>query len=282
MKKKVLSIVIGAVVLGGVGFATCTTTVSRGNVGVVFDQFNGGVQDNVLTAGRQIKMPWQRVSEFPTVTKTVYMSSDEREGSKEDESIVIKAADGTMSADVTYTYSFNAEDVVDVQRKYMGDGDYIVNTILRGQLRSWISEASAKFTTMEIHQTNTEAVNEAITEHVAKKAKAYGLTIERISLSETKPPQKTLEAIERLQVEENNRKAKEEELKSLEIEEQKVKKEMEIEQLKAEAERARNEEKTAGLSGEILQQMWIEKWDGKLPQVSGEGTSPILDMRPQQ
>lgn len=280
MKKvKVVSTLAGVAVIVGIGFVACTETIDRGHVGVVFDQFNGGVQNKVLTAGRQFKLPWQKVSEFPTVTRTVYMSADTREGSEEDESIVIKAKDGTMKADLTFSYSFNPEDVVGVQKKYMGDGEYIVNDVLRGQLRGWISEATSKYSTMDIHQSKTEEVNGAITEHVAKKAKQYGVTIEKVVLSETKPPQEVLNTISALQVEENKRKTKEEELKSLEIEKQKVEKEMEIEQLKAEAERKRNEEKTQGLSKELLEQQWIEKWDGKLPTVSGDGVSPIVNMK---
>lgn len=278
MKKRLIAGLLGIILLGRVGYATCSTSVSRGHVGVVFDQFDGGVQDKVLTAGRQFKLPWQKVSEFPTVTKTIYMSADSREGSKEDESIKIKAKDGTLQADLTFMYSFDATDVVGVQKKYMGDGDYIM-TLIRGQLRGWVSEATSKYSTMEIHQTATEDVNAAITEHVAEKAKAFGITIEKVTLSETKPPEQILQAIQSLQVEENNRKAKEEQLKSLEVEGQIIDKENEIALKKAENERKMNEEKSAGLTDEILQQMWIDKWSGNLPQVmGGEDVSTILNM----
>lgn len=279
-KTKVIATLAGIVAVVGIGFETCTTSIGRGHVGVVFDQFNGGVQPKVLTAGRQFKLPWQRISEFPTVTKTVYMSADEREGSEKDESIAIKAKDGTMQADLSFSYSFNPEDVVGVQKKYMGDGEYIVKDVLRGQLRGWISEATSKFSTMDIHQLKTEEVNAAITEHVAKKAKLYGVTIEKVIISETKPPQQVLDTISSLQIEENKRKTKEEELKSLEIEQQKVQKEMEIEQLKAEAERKRNEEKTQGISDQLLKQQWIEKWSGNLPKVMSEdGATPIIGIK---
>lgn len=269
-KRRVKVAVAGTIVAGVVGFNVCTTKVDRGYVGVVFDQFNGGVQNEVLTSGRQFIMPWQKVSQFATVTKTVYMSADKREGSKEDESIMVKANDGTLQSDLSFTYSFNAEDVVKVQKKYMGDGDYVVNNVLRGLIRSWVNEAASKFTTVEIHQTNTEKVNDAITEHVAKKAKDYGVTIERVTLSETKVSEQVEQAIKDRQTAEQNRKKKEDELKTVEIEKKKAELEAEKKIIEAEGERKANEIRAEGLDDRILKQQAIEKWNGELPTTISE------------
>lgn len=270
---------VGLVVIGGIVFFTCTTHIDRGYVGVVFDQFNGGVQNHVLNSGRQFKLPWQKISEFPTVTKTIYMSADSREGSESDESITIKANDGTMKADLTLSYSFDAKNIANVQRKYMGDEDYIVNNLLRGQLRGWVSEATSKFSTMDIHQSNTEKVNQAVTEHVAKKAKDYGVTIEKVMISETKPSAKVMKEIEARQTQEQTRKRKEEELKTLEVEKQKAQIEAEKKAIEAEGERKANEIKAQGLDERILEQMKIEKWNGQLPTVSGSGSNAIVNLK---
>lgn len=270
---------VGLVVIGGVVFFACTTHIDRGYVGVVFDQFNGGVQEHVLNSGRQFKMPWQRITEFPTVTKTMYMSADSREGSEGDESIVIKANDGTMKADLTMSYSFDAKNIADVQKKYMGDEDYIINNLLRGQLRGWVSEATSKFSTMEIHQTDTEKVNQAVTEHLAKKAKDYGVTIEKVMISETKPSEKVMKEIEARQTQEQTRKRKEEEKKTLEVEKDIAKIKAEKKAIEAEGERKANEIKSKGLTPEILEQMKIEKWSGNLPQVSGAGSNAIVNLK---
>ena len=56
-KRRVKVAVAGTIAAGVVGFNVCTTKVDRGYVGVVFDQFNGGVQNEVLTSGRQFIMP---------------------------------------------------------------------------------------------------------------------------------------------------------------------------------------------------------------------------------
>lgn len=270
LKKKYIIGTICVIFISVIGFNICSVKVGRGNVGVVFDQFNGGVQDKVLTSGRHFKLPWQRVNEFPTTIKTVYMSADRREGSKDDESIKVKAKDGTLKADLTFTYSFNASDVANVQRNYMGDGDYIVN-MLRGQIRGWVSEATSKFTTMEIHQTKTSEVNEKITNHVQDRANKYGLTIGEVTLSETNPPDNVKAMIaENAKIEQEVKKV-ESELKVEEAKLEKAKKEAEKKVIEAQAEQKANEIKANGLDDKILKQLAIEKWDGKLPNIiSGE------------
>ena len=278
-KGKVAVGLTGIVAIGAIGFVTCTTKIDRGHVGVIFDQFNGGVQEKVLSAGTQFKLPWQRVTEFPTVTNVEYMSADTREGSETDESIKVKASDSILKADLTFSYSFNAEDVVNVQKKYMQDADYIVNTMLRGKIRGWVSEATSKFTTMEIHQSNTEAVNLAVTEHVKKKAKEYGVNIEEVILSETKPSEDMMRAIEARLLAEQNRKTKEDELKTVEIEKQKAQLEAEKKLIEAKGEREANEERAKGLDERILEQKKIEKWNGVLPQVQGSNANSIVNLK---
>ena len=44
----------------------------------------------------------------------------------------------------------------------------------------------------------------------------------------------------------------------------------------AEAEKQANELRTQALTPAILQQMWIEKWDGTLPQTMAGGDSKLL------
>lgn len=276
--KAIVSIII-AITL----FSLCSTKIERGHVGVIFDPFKNGVQDQLLTSGRKMKMPWQKVYQFPTVTNSIYMSADKREGSKENESITVKASDGTLNADLSFSYNFDTTDIVKVYKKYMGDGDYIVNNILRGQIRTWVSEATSKFTTMQIHQTHTEKVNDSITTHVAKKAKAYGVTIEKVALAETRASAEVEAAIKARQTAEQERKRQEDELKTLEIEKKKAELEAEKKLIIAEGERKANEVKAQGLDQRILTQMFIEAWEkggSKVPQViSSDSLNKMINIK---
>ncbi|MFR2314884.1 prohibitin family protein [Terrisporobacter sp.] len=276
MKLRYLAIPI--VIAGVLTTPFCTTIVPAGHVGAVYDKLEKGVQNYTLSEGFHFKAPWQKIKSFPVSIETVYMSADDREGSEGDESVTVSCSDGSLNADLTFSYRFDAEDVPAVQKKYRGkDGKYIMNSVLRGQLRTWVSEVTKNYTTMEVHLTNTAEVNSKLTEYLNKKALKYGVTFENVSLAETRASNDVQRAIEKRQ-----QIAQELEQQKLSLEKAEVeKKEEQLKQekafIQAEGERKANEEKAKGLSDKILKQMMIEKWDGSLPKVTDGNTMINLD-----
>ena len=277
MKLRYLAIPV--VVAGIVMMPFCTTVVPAGHVGAVYDKMQKGVQNYTLSEGFHFKAPWQKVNDFPTSIETIYMSADKREGSEENEEINVGCADGSLKADLTFSYRFKAEDVPSVQRNYRGkDGEEIMNSVLRGQLRTWVGEVTKNFTTMEVHLSKKDEINTKLTEYLNKKAKKYGVTFENVSLVDTRPTAEVQRAIERRQ-----QISQELEQQKLSLEKAEVaKKEEQLKQekalIQAEGERKANEEKAKGLSDKVLKQMIIEKWDGKLSVVSGSNANPIIDI----
>lgn len=273
MKLRYLAIPV--VIAGAIAFPFVTVNVPQGHVGAVYDKMEKGVQKYTLSEGFHFKAPWQKVNAFPTSIETVYMSADKREGSKENEEITVGCNDGSLKADLTFSYRFNAEDVPSVQRNYRGkSGEEIMNGVLRGQLRTWVSEVTKNYSTMEVHLTKKDEVNNKLTQYLNTKAEKYGVTFENVSLAETRPSAEVQQAIERRQ-----QIAQELEQQKLSLEKAEVAKEQEkLEQekalIKAEGERKANEAKAKGLDERILRQMAIEKWDGKLPTVT-DGQSII-------
>lgn len=266
---KPIKIIAPLIVAGAVLFPTCTTIVPQGHVGAVYDKMEKGVQDEVLSEGFHFKTPWQKVNAFPTSIETVYMSADEREGSKDNEEITVGCNDGSLKADLTFSYRFKAEDVPSVQRNYRGKtGEEIMNSVLRGQLRTWVGEVTKNYSTMEVHLTKKDEINTKLTEYLNKKSDKYGVTFENVALAETRPSAEVQQAIERRQ-----QIAQELEQQKLSLEKAEVaKKEEQLKQekalIQAEGERKANEERAKGLDDKILKQMAIEKWNGILPTVT--------------
>lgn len=270
----------GLVVVGAIGFFTCTERIPQGNVGVVYNQFNGGVQEETLSEGRQFAVPWAKVNLFPVSTEVVYMSADKREGSEENESLTVSCNDGSLNADLTYSYSFKADDVPKVQKKYRGkDGHEIMNTVLRGQLRSWVSEVTKNYSSMEVHLTKKEEVNAKLTEHLANKGKGYGVTFESVALAETRASAEVQQAIEKRQQIAQELEQQKMNLEKTEIAKQQEKLEADRKLIEAEGDRKANEEKAKGLDQNILEKMKIEKWNGELSTVQGQGTNPIINLK---
>ena len=280
MKLKYIAIpLVVATVIGGATILPMTTTIiPAGHVGAVYDKMQKGVQEYTLSEGFHFKAPWQKVKSFPTSIETIYMSADEREGSENNEEINVGCADGSLKADLTFSYRFKAEDVPKVQRNYRGkSGEEIMNSVLRGQLRTWVGEVTKNYTTMEVHLSKKDEINTKLTEYLNKKAVKYGVTFENVSLVDTRPTAEVQRAIEKRQQIAQELEQQKLSLEKAELakEEERLKQEKAL--IQAEGERKANEEKTKGLSDKVLKQMMIEKWDGSLPKVTDGNTMINLD-----
>ena len=278
MNSKLIAMLsVGLVTVGIAGFG-CTTVVKQGHVGAVYDRMAKGVQDYTLSEGLHFVAPWQKINQFPVSIETVYMSADEREGSENNESITVSCQDGSLNADLAFSYRFDSKDIPEIQRKYRGkDGDYIMNNVLRGQLRTWVSEVTKDYTTMEVHLTKKNEVNDKLTAHLNKKAEKYGVVFENVSLAETRATTEVQRAIEKRQQISQEVEQQKLELEKSEIAKQKAQLDADRKLIEAKGERQANEEKAKGLDSRILEQMKIEKWNGQLP-TSTSGQS-IIDLR---
>ena len=223
-----------------------------------------------MEEGFNFKKPWEKINYFPISVETVYMSKDSREGSEDDESITLSCQDGSLSADLTYSYRFDKSKVPDIQRKYRGkSGDEIMNQVLRGQLRSWVSEVTKNYTTMEVHLTDKDTVNNKLTEHLNKRAEKYGITFENVSLAETRASKEVQQAIEKRQQISQELEQQKLSLKKAEVEKERAQIEADKKVIEAEGDKKANEIKAKGLDDKILKEKMIEKWDGSYPKVVG-------------
>ena len=269
MNKKVIPCAV-LVVATLVVAPKCIKIVPQGNVGAVYNRLGGGIEDRVLEEGFNFKKPWEKINYFPISVETVYMSKDSREGSEDDESITLSCQDGSLSADLTYSYRFDKSKVPDIQRKYRGkSGDEIMNQVLRGQLRSWVSEVTKNYTTMEVHLTDKDTVNNKLTEHLNKRAEKYGMTFENVSLAETRASKEVQQAIEKRQQISQELEQQKLSLKKAEVEKERAQIEADKKVIEAEGDKKANEIKAKGLDDKILKEKMIEKWDGSYPKVVG-------------
>lgn len=276
MKKGLIAgAVVGAVVIVLTG-TRCIKIIPQGNVGAVYNKLGGGIENYVLDEGFNFKRPWDKINNFPTSIETVYMSKDSREGSEEDESITLSCKDGSLNADITYSYRYDRARVPEIQKKYRGkSGEQIVNEVLRGQFRSWVSEVTKNYSTMEVHLTAKDVINDELTTHLNKKAEKYGVTFENVSLAETRASSKVQEAIEKRQQITQEVEQQKLQLEKAEIAKDKAKKDAERKVIEAKGEKEANELKAKGLDDKILKEMAIEKWSGELPLVSGDNGSML-------
>lgn len=281
-KGKIGAIISGVLVIGiAVAFFSTTEKIKNGNVGVVYS-LNGGVQNEVLSQGLRYVGIGNKVIQYSVRTNQFYLSKESKEGSKDDDSLSVGTQGGTVNVDFEMSYSFDPEQVANIYKKYGGlSGGDIVDTIVRGRIRSLVNEITSQYTVAEVYVDKRAEVNTKITEHLRENFKDVGLNIERCSLSDVRPNESVLNALtERSKVaqELENEKQKQEKVK-LEAETSKIaaQGEADAKLIKAQGEARANEELQKSITQEMVEYKKIEKWDGKLPTVSG--SEAIIDMR---
>jgi len=122
--------------------------------------------------------------------------------------------------------------------------------------------STAKFAVENIIKERP-AVKDTIEVGLTERLAPYGVVLEEISIKNITFSEEFTNAIERKQIAEQNR--------------QQAKFEAESTVARAEAKAKEQSLLKQTLTSDLLQRLWIEKWDGKLPTYYGGGT-PILDL----
>ncbi|QOR34128.1 prohibitin family protein [Clostridium sp. 'deep sea'] len=257
-------IVLVVLLVALVGFASRTIVIIPANtVGIRFAPFNGGVQDEMLSEGLKIVMPWDKVYKISTEVQ-----------SKRIEKVYGQTKDAqflTISIDVKYKIDEDLAFQVFKNFKTMSnvDKDLIYPTTKRS-----IEGVTTEFNIIEILGSNRNEVYASIEKELAKRLQVNGINLHSITFLDTDAGEDIEKAIRAEAV------AK----KAVETAEQnRIKAEIEAQRRIIEAEAEAKEKKIIAESisknPEIIELEWIKKWDGKLPEImTGEGNGMILDL----
>lgn len=272
---------IGAIAVGvGIVFlivmiVLCSVRVPAGYVAVQYD-LNGGVRDEVLSQGWHLISPTVHTTKYTVGIEQSYLTKDERGDSDENERFTASSAEGkAISIDLTFTYQYKPENVKDVFVRFKGQsGKEVRDSFIKPNIISWTKEIVAKYNVADILGAEKANVNIALTNYIAKKFEPYGITISNVSLINVGVDKKTREVI-------NNKIAAQQNAETQKIENQtkvdKAKADAEAKMIEAEAEAKANKLLQQSLTEGVIQQQWIEKWDGKLPSVQS-GDAMMFDI----
>ena len=253
----------------------CSVRVPAGYVAVQYD-LNGGVRDKVLTQGWHLISPTVHTTKYTVGIEQSYLTKEEKGDSEENERFTASSKEGkAISIDLTFTYQYKPEDVKDVFIRFKGQsGKEVRDSFIKPNIISWTKEVVARYEVADILGAEKANVNAAITEYVAKKFAPYGITISNVSLINVGVDKKTREVI-------NNKIAAQQNAETQKIENQtkveKAEADAKAKLIEAEAEAKANELKKKQLTKELLYEMYLEKWNGELPNVQS-GDSMILDL----
>lgn len=261
--KNHIKLIFVAILAMLITFSSCTR-IDAGHEGIKVNLYgsNKGVDNVELCTG----MVWynpvtEKVYEYPTFVQTVDydpFTINAKDGSEftVDPTLSIKMIDGSSPA---------------IFKKYRKSVEDIISGTLYNYTKDAFRVQLNKFTTDEI-VSNRETVEKAIETQLRAELTNEGFNLEQLT-SGLKYPQSIVDAVnaKNKAVQEAQRVANE-----LEI----VKAEAEKKIVAAEAEKKANELRTKALTPAILQQQWIEKWDGSVPQViTSENAGMFLNLQ---
>ena len=245
----IIAIIIIAIIL----FFSSFRIIKSGEVGIKV-RF-GKVIETKTNDGINFKLPF--IEKIVKMNVRVQKMEIETESSSKDlQSVTMKLA---------VNYRVDAKKATSL---YKNVGTKYEDIILNPAIQESIKAATSQYTAEELITKRNEVSNECMKE-LDKKVAKYGLSIDNFNITNFDFSSEFNKAIEEKQVAEQKVLTAKQEL-----EKEKIEAEKKI--VKAEAEKRANELKQQTLTDNIIKEKFIDKWDGKLPTVSGGGS--IIDV----
>lgn len=269
MKRLVTSSLAALLLASSLMTACSPHTVEPGTVGVLAQW--GEVDTDAKAEG----LHWRTWFRDDIVNMPVRVQKMEAKASASSKDLQV------VTSIIALNYRINGEQAVAIFQE-IGTLDAIEATIIAPALQEAVKASTAKYTAQELITKRAE-VKRAIAEYITATLQKSHLDVTELSIVDFKFDQKYQAAVEDKQVAEENAKKAENDLARIEIEARQRIAEAEgqaqaaLAKARAEAEAQTMLRET--LTDEILQLRALEKWDGKMPVVTGDsGAAAIVDV----
>ena len=251
--KRIVQIALGVAVL--ILLMSSFVTIGAGERGVVFSQF-GGVQERILDEGFQLKIPFLET----VIPIDVKIQKSETQASASSRDLQV----------VTSVIALNYHvDPAAVNKVYQSVGLAFESRIIDPAVQESVKAVTARFTAEDLI-TQRDQVSMQIKDLLATRLGTRNIIVDEFSITELNFSEIFNNSIEAKQVAEQQALKARQDLERIKIEA-----EQKVTTSRAEADAQRLQRET--ITKELLQLRAIEKWDGRLPQVTS-GAIPLLNL----
>ncbi len=271
-------------VLGAVFVTTCCTRINPGHVGIQVNLYgqDRGVSSYPQVTGFVFYNPiTTTIKEYPTFVQTAVWTHDPHEGSPANEEISFNSKEGlVIYGDISLSYQLESDKVPAFYVKFRSDDlNHFTHGFLRNIARDSFNEVASTYTVDELYGVKKEEFLHAVRDRINKEISTFGVRIEQFGfIGAPRLPDAVVAALNgKIKATQDAIRA-ENELRQAEAEAQKR-------IAAAEGEAKSNEILTRSLSPSLLewrrlelQQLSISKWNGVLPQYTGGGAVPFLQL----
>jgi len=253
MKNKIFKI---ALLFTALIYFTACTRIDAGYDGILIKQYGSdkGVQDVSLVTGRVFYNLWtEDVEQMATFVQTVDYTA-----------FNVNAKDGSsFSVDPTLSFGVTKGESPRIYTKYRKDLDVITQTTIYNYVKDAFRIQMNKYTTDEI-VSNREKFETDVQTTLQKVLEKEGFFLEQLT-SGLRYPQTIVDAV-------NNKNKAIQDAMAMENKFRLAEARAKIKIIEAETEKRANELKQQSLTPLLIQQQFIEKWNGKTPLYSNAPT----------
>lgn len=268
----ILLIVVGLIIVSMFG-----RTVDPGNVGVKIRTLGpqAGVDATPLASGWHVIGIGENIVQFPVIQRTYTYTREQDERGPENEEVAFSDNTGLpMTADVQIVLRIAGASAPELYKRYRLSFDQLFEGPIRNDVRTAISAETELVNVEQLYSGGRQGVIQRALQRVQRKWADQGVEISQLDwIGNIRYPEVILEAIKRkTEVEQATLAAQ------AQVAQAKAQADAQIEQARGVAEANRLLAQSIASSPGVVQLRAIEKWDGKLPQVTGEAT-PFIQLQ---
>lgn len=251
------TIIIVLLLIITIVFFSPIVIIGAGRRGVVFNSFSG-VENRILGEGTHFRVPF--LESITTVSVRVQRTDVKAEAASKDLQAVY--------TDIVVNWHLDASHVNKIYQE-IGDEDTVIQRIIIPAVNEVVKAATAQKTASEVLSRRTELKSD-IDNLLSDRLVKHGIVLDDVSITNADFSPEFNKAVEQKQVAQQ-----EAERAVFKAQEASQTAQATINLAKGEAEA--NRLKQQSLTADLLELRAIEKWDGKLPQVTS-GATPFITL----
>ena len=226
----------------------CFTIIGVNTVGIMYNPFKNGIQNEVLAEGFKSKSPFDKIYKISTEVQEFTFKD-----------LTVQTSDSQwVNSIIQIQVRVDREKAFEYFKKYGGKNLKDIQNILSNTTQKQLEKITIRYNIMQVlGEKRDEIVNKTL-EELKNELLNDGILVERIVLVDTDAG----EAIEKAIQKEASAKK---EAETAKYQKEKAQLEGEAKVIEAKKEKEANELKQKTLTNQILTEKMIEKWDGKMP-----------------
>lgn len=226
----------------------CFTSIGANNVGIMYNPFKNGIQNEVLSEGFKNKTPFDKVYKISTEVQEFTFDN-----------MSVQTNDSQwVNSIIQIQVRIDREKAFEYFKKYGGKNLNDIKNILSNTTQKQLEKITIQYNIMEVlGEKRDEIVNKTL-EEVKTELLNDGILVERIVLVDTDAGESIEQAIQK-------EASAKKEAETAKYQKEKAELEGQAKVIEAQKEKEANELKQKSLTNEILTEKMIEKWNGTLP-----------------